>query len=63
MVRFFMDNSDDIGDVRIKMLGIPDVFFAQGQQSELQEESGLDTHCTYLTALIFSQERTHSVSR
>jgi len=50
-----------ISDVRVKMLGIPDVFVAQGQQEELREEYGLDMHGIYRTALSFFRERTPSV--
>jgi 1-deoxy-D-xylulose-5-phosphate synthase len=56
-------NSNDINDIRVKMLGVPDVFVAHGQQSELREEYGLDTHGIYRTALTFFRERTLSVSK
>ncbi len=56
-------NSNDINDIRVKMLGIPDVFVAQGHQGEIRQEYGLDTHGIYRAALTFVRERSYTVSK
>jgi len=54
-------NSNDINDVRVKMLGVPDVFVAQGHQAELRQEYGLDPHGICQASLTFLRERSYTV--
>jgi len=53
---------NDIGvpHVRIKRLGIPDIFLEQGQQNELRTKYGLDEEGIYLAVLSIHKEQTYS---
>ncbi|MEW6418890.1 MAG: 1-deoxy-D-xylulose-5-phosphate synthase [Nitrospirota bacterium] len=50
-------NEVEVNNVRIRRLGIPDVFIEQGQQNELRKIYGLDEDSIYLSVLSFFKEQ------
>ncbi len=56
-------NANEIHDVRVKMLGIPDRFIEQGQQSELREKYRLDENGILNTALTFLKKGNYTHSK
>jgi 1-deoxy-D-xylulose-5-phosphate synthase len=53
-------NEVEINNVKVRRLGIPDVFIEQGQQNELRRIYGLDEKGIYLSALSFLKEQLYS---
>ncbi len=51
-------NELEVPHVRVKRLGIPDVFIEQGQQKELRKKYGLDDEGIYLSVLSILKEPT-----
>jgi 1-deoxy-D-xylulose-5-phosphate synthase len=49
-------NEMEIHNVRVKRLGIPDIFIEQGQQNELRKKYGLDEEGIYMAAYSFLRE-------
>jgi 1-deoxy-D-xylulose-5-phosphate synthase len=53
-------NEVEVNNVKVRRLGIPDVFIEQGQQNELRRIYGLDEKGIYLSALSFLKEQLYS---
>ena len=53
-------NEAEINNVKVRRLGIPDVFIEQGQQNELRRIYGLDENGIYLSALSFLKEQIYT---
>jgi 1-deoxy-D-xylulose-5-phosphate synthase len=53
-------NEVEVNNVKVRRLGIPDIFIEQGQQNELRKIYGLDEEGIYLSALSFIKERLYS---
>lgn len=53
-------NEMGIQNVKVKRIGLPDVFVEQGQQIELRKKYGIDEEGIYLTALSFFREPLYS---
>lgn len=53
-------NETDASHIRIRRIGIPDVFVEQGHQAELRRQYGLDDEGIYLAVRSFLKEPTYS---
>ncbi len=53
-------NEVEVNNVKVRRLGIPDVFIEQGQQNELRRIYGLDEKGIYLSVLSFLKEQLYS---
>ena len=53
-------NEIEVNNVKVRRLGIPDIFIEQGQQNELRRIYGLDERGIYLSALSFLKEQLYS---
>src|SRR4030043_1909358 len=53
-------NEVEVNNVKVRRLGIPDVFIEQGQQNELRKIYGLDEKGKYLSPLSFLKEQLYS---
>jgi len=53
-------NEMEVPNVRVRRIGIPDIFIEQGHQSELRRKYGLDEDGIYMAALSFHKEPTFS---
>jgi len=52
--------NEEVQDIKVRRIGIPNKFVEQGQQSELRKKFGLDEEGIYLTALSLIKEPTFS---